>query len=344
MKKYLFAIGLMAVFFFSCDQEEKLESTPVDQSIKVVSLMDGKVQSSDVTVTNAINTMALQFPSEAEFQKVMDDLDKMSSGERIAFTDRIGFISLEKLLLLADAELDIIADEASSEADFSEKYLDYKEKYSKAFIFNHKQLDDLSAYIPAAANDLFAYVVGENRSVVIGNEIRTIDFSREMRNADALLYAGETQPTTRTLVGTNSFNIINGSKKTIFTPEIKYENVGAAGTPMVYRMHYHFGAQKKKFYGWKRDSARDFAFTERVNPSSGQYVRTYFPNAGGNYNITSGHSTSNVTFVGTVFVWTDQMLDKDANGNIIYDPAPFGGVACTESKAYECKISMSYNK
>lgn len=344
MKKYLCAIGLMAILFSSCSQEEVLEATPESQTIKVVSLVDGKVQSADVkTVVNSINSMALQFSSEAEYQRVMGELSNMSSDEKIAFTDKLGFVSLEKLLILADAELDNIADEASSEADFRERYADYKEKYSKAFIFNSKQLDDFSAYIPATTNDLFAYIVGENRSVVIGNEVRTISFSNEMRNVDALLYAEETQPVTRTLVGTNSFNITNGSKKTIFTPEIKYERVGAAGTPMVYRMYYHFGAQKKRWYGWKRDSARSFAFTERVNPGSPQgYARTYFPNASGNMNISGGHTVSNIAFVGTVFVWTDQMLDKDANGNIIYDPTPAIGVACSESKAYECKINMSY--
>lgn len=339
MKKYLCAIGLMAILFSSCSQEEVLEATPESQTIKVVSLVDGKVQSADVkTVVNSINTMALQFSSEAEYQRVMGELSNMSSDEKIAFTDKLGFVSLEKLLILADAELDNIADEASSEADFRERYADYKEKYSKTFIFNSKQLDDFSAYIPATTNDLFAYIVGENRSVVIGNEVRTISFSNEMRNVDALLYATD-KSTTRALVGTNSFEMTNGSKKTLFKAEVKPEQLPAG--PTLRRIHYHFGAQKKMWYGWKRDSARNFAFTEKVNPSSGQYGRTYFPNSGGNYNIT-GASTPFPTqaFTGTVFVWTDQMLDKDANGNIIYDPAPLNGVACTESKAYECKINI----
>lgn len=340
MKNYLWAIGVMSMLISSCSQDEISETPPESQAIKVVNLVDGKILSADSMVSNG-TTMALQFPSEAEFQRVMGEFSNMTPDEKIAFTDNVGFVSLEKLLLMADAELENIADNASSEAEFREKYSNYKDKYSKAFIFNSKQLDDLSVYIPASTNDLVAYLVGENHSVVIGNEVRTIDFSKEMRRGDALLYANN-EPTTRALAGTNSFIVNNGSKKTIFRAELRYERLGVEGTPMVHRVYYHFGAQKKKWYGWKRDSDRNFAFTEKVNVSIGKYDRTYFYNCGGNYDISSGTSTApNPHFVGTTFIWTDEMVEKDNKGNILFERPPLNAVICHENKAYECKIDLS---
>ncbi len=43
------------------------------------------------------------------------------------------------------------------------------------------------------------------------------------------------------------------------------ENIGAEGTSKLYKLYYHFCVQKKMWYGWKRDSARDFAVTSRHN-------------------------------------------------------------------------------
>ena len=181
----------MLIMLHSCSQDE-LESTPINepQAIKVVNIIDGNVSTAS-TRTNDANyaTMALQFSSETEVQELLDDLKEMSIDERLKFTDSLGFISLEKLLRVADEELDSLGASATSEADFRVKYAAYKEKYSNFFIFNNQQEDDLSPYIPTSEEgDIYAFLVGENHKIVIGNVIYDINFSDTMREEDALLY------------------------------------------------------------------------------------------------------------------------------------------------------------
>ena len=240
MKKfYLGLASLMLIMLHSCSQDE-LESTPINepQAIKVVNIIDGNVSTAS-TRTNDANyaTMALQFSSETEVQELLDDLKEMSIDERLKFTDSLGFISLEKLLRVADEELDSLGASATSEADFRVKYAAYKEKYSNFFIFNNQQEDDLSPYIPTSEEgDIYAFLVGENHKIVIGNVIYDINFSDTMREEDALLYCdnlkNDNEVSTRAEnIPVNSFKIISGSKKTTFSGSVKYENLGAEGTP-----------------------------------------------------------------------------------------------------------------
>lgn len=169
MKKfYLGLVSLMLIMLHSCSQDE-LESTPINepQAIKVVNIIDGNISTANTRTDDAnYATMALQFSSEAEVQELLDDLKEMSIDERLKFTDSLGFISLEKLLRVADEELDSLGASATSEADFRVKHAAYKEKYSNFFIFNNQQEDDLSPYIPTSEEgDIYAFLVGENHKI-----------------------------------------------------------------------------------------------------------------------------------------------------------------------------------
>ena len=337
MKKfYLGLVSLMLIMLHSCSQDE-LESTPINepQAIKVVNIIDGNISTANTRTDDAnYATMALQFSSEAEVQELLDDLKEMSIDERLKFTDSLGFISLEKLLRVADEELDSLGASATSEADFRVKHAAYKEKYSNFFIFNNQQEDDLSPYIPTSEEgDIYAFLVGENHKIVIGNVIYDINFSDTMREEDALLYCNnlknDNEVSTRAEnIPVNSFKIISGSKKTTFSGAVKYENLRAEGTPKLYKLYYHFGAQKKMWYGWKRDSARGFAITSKNN------TNRFIGNAGGNINVYANYYLGRPTdvFSELAYVWTDMTL-KDANGTATYD----------KNKAYKCQINMSYN-
>lgn len=128
MKKfYLGLVSLMLIMLHSCSQDE-LESTPINepQAIKVVNIIDGNISTANTRTDDAnYATMALQFSSEAEVQELLDDLKEMSIDERLKFTDSLGFISLEKLLRVADEELDSLGASATSEADFRVKHAAY---------------------------------------------------------------------------------------------------------------------------------------------------------------------------------------------------------------------------
>lgn len=348
MKTTLGLVAFMLLSLSSCNQDDgEVLVNSENQSLKVVNIVDGKILSGDMkAVGGDVNTMALQFPSEAELQNTLDKLSNMSVDERIAFTDNLGFVSLEKLLKIADEELDNIGGAATSETDFRTKYSTYKKKYGKMFVFNSTNSDDLSPYIPASTeNDKLAYLVSGNYSIVIGSSIHEVGFSNNMREEDNLVYNKEESAQTRS-VPVNGFIIKVGSKKTIFDAEIKSTVLSSTVTRK--QMQYHFGAQKKMWYGWKRDSARDLIFTDLAMNLTGHYDRRHFTEAKGNFNFTGGYTDLRAglvkEFTGTVYVWTDQTVEHDGNGNIIYiDSAPvlYRRPLCYENKAYACQISYT---
>lgn len=347
MKTTLGLIALVLLLLSSCNQDDN-ESfiNPENQSLKVVNVIDGEIVSGNANDVGDVSTKSLRFSSEEELQNVLDRLSNMSVDEKIAFTDNLDFISLERLLRIADAELDSIGAVSSSEADFRTKYSIYKEKYSKMFVFNSKRSDDLSPYIPASTeNDELAYLVSGNYSIVIGNSIRKIDFSNNMREEDDLVYNKEEGAQTRA-VPVNGFIVTVGSKKTIFSTEIKSE--ATTSTVRRKQMQYHFGAQKKMWYGWKRDSARSLIFTDLAVNLTGHYDRRHFTEAKGDFNFTGGYTDLRAgltgEFSGTVYVWTDQTVEHDSKGNIIYiDPisALNRRPLCYENKAYSCLINYT---
>lgn len=340
-------IALMLLSLSSCNQDDNEGLVnPESQSLKVVNIIDGKIVQGSMNALGEANTMSLQFSSETELQGMLDRLSNMSVDERIAFTDNLGFISLEKLLKIADAELDSIGADATSETDFRTKYSTYKEKYSKMFVFNSKKTDDLSPYIPASTeNDQLAYLVGANYSIVIGNSIHEVGFSNNMREEDELIYNKEESAQTRA-VPINSFIVTVDSKKTIFNTQIKSNAISNIVTRK--QMQYHFGAQKKMWYGWKRDDARSLVFTDLAMNLGGHYDRRHFTEAKGNFDFVGGYTDLrpgfNSVFSGTVYIWTDQTVEHDSNGNIIYidsSPVLYPRPLCYENKAYPCQISYT---
>lgn len=347
MKKVFYLVASLALLFSSCTQEEycTLESNS-SMSVQVVNVEGEQIlpiirYSSGV---QDVSSMALQFASENDFYKVLGEIKAMSHEERLSFTERLGFVSLENLYEIADDELDSIADIAISEDDFRLKYTDYKNKYNKVFVFNEAQPSDLSPYIPASdSDDDLAYIVGMNNKFVIGNEVRYVDFENKLRIEDEYIYnklLDKYSVETRA-AGTfsNAFITIVGDRKTIFD-----SNVQASGSGHIIR--YHFGAQKKKWYGWKRDDDRSLIFDDLQMNASAKYKRRHFKDARGNFDFDGGKTTyAHGAFSGTVYIWTDMMVEKDMNGNIIYeDPLVVlnPSVKCDYNKAFVCKISRSF--
>lgn len=348
MKSLFSLMALMLLCLSSCSLDEKENLlAPEGHSLNVVNVIDGRVWSRDANSTEGINTMSLQFSSEADLQELLNKFSKMTADERIAFTDGLGFISLEKRLQMADEELDSIGATASSEAEFRIKYSAFKEKYSQIFVFNNQKMDDLSPYIPASnETDDLAFLVGENRSIVIGNSICEVCFSNNLREIDNLIYNKEENSAQTRAANVNGFIIVDGSKKTIFGTKIISKVLTSTVTRK--QMQYHFGAQKKMWYGWKRDNDRDLIFTDLGVNLSGHFDRRYFTQANGNFDFTGGYTDLRAgltrEFTGIVYVWTDRALERDERGNIIYiDPAviEFRRPKLDERKAYTCQINYS---
>jgi hypothetical protein len=357
----IFALLTVFSFLISCSNDKDISNEITNaenvNSVQLVQIMKDK---SFVIVGNKrLNTRsnaeidssnyALKFSSEKEHQNMISRFKTMSHKEKLAYTDSIGLISLQKLLEIADNELDNIGNKSVNENDFREKYKRYKEKYARYFIFNEYDSEDLSPYIPDG--DINAsYLVGISHSIVINNNIDNIKFNNEMSQSDKILFASnlplaKNNVLTRSLAPesewpTNSFIQKDGSRKTIFSISSYYENVTV-----------HFGAQKKMWYGWKRDPNRDFYlkinfsnFEYFTKTEHGQVIWYNYPadlysyiGTGGLADIKFGRFSGNYTSsTGRAFVWTDVTIDYETINGI---KLPKGLI----EKSIPCQIKLVRN-
>lgn len=348
MKKILL-LTLAVVLLAACQKEEE-SSVAGTYSFRVVSIGEHgeftpltRTSHSDLSDQNQLS---LQFSSVDEYQKFLSNFSSLNSEERIKLTDGLGFVSLEKLFILADEELEQIGETAVSEADFRSKYDQYKNKYSQYFIFNDEDLTDLSPYIPECGNDIDAFLVGINQTVVVGNEVRKISFSRQMREEDRLLSDKNLPEYNAGAVLTragdsdlplNGFTVTVGSKKTIFKASTKKGTLTLGNT--TYNgtgLWFHFEARKKMWYGWKSDPARDFAFSFAPS-ASGLYLSKSKGKA--DYRVRFIQNSPTLTPIsGIAYVWTDQTVDVPGSDHVYPSFA-----VCDNNKAYKAKISFVIN-
>lgn len=353
MKKILFKVSSLALLFFgglcAC-QDDQIIDQKVDlghsNTIQLVEITDNNEVIPVTSTRNYVGSgsnLALKFASEADYLAALREIEKRDISGKLRFADSLGLTSIQKLLQLADDELENIGANALNESDFRNKYNAYKEKYSKYFVFNQVDKSDLSAYMPAG-DERASFVVGIGHKVVVGNRVKHIDFYQRMSVEDSLLFANgfskAAQPFTRALKPesewpVNSFNErpFDG-KKTVFNFRPTFGR----------EFEIHLGAQKKMWYGWKKDPARDFYLKFSANNFQyvvagfyGQPVWTYSPEyiysflgAEGKVNITIGRGLGG-HIEGKAYVWTDQTIEKDANGNVIMElvnkrPYPKGNI------------------
>ena len=336
------------------DQKVSLDNS---NTIQLVEITDNNevipVTSTRNNVSSASN-LALKFASEADYLAALRDIEERDLAGKLHFADSLGLTSMQKLLQLADDELESIGANAVNESDFRNKYNVYKEKYSKYFVFNQVDKSDLSAYMPDG-DERASFLVGIGYKVVVGNRVERIDFYQRMSVEDSLLFANDSsiaaQPFTRALKPeaewpVNSFNErpFDG-KKTVFNfrPTSGRE------------FEIHLGAQKKMWYGWKKDPARDFYlkfgvsnFQYVVAGAGGHPVWTNSPEyiysflgAKGKVNMTIGRGLGG-NIEGKAYVWTDQTIEKDAKGNVVMElvnkrPYPKGNI----NNSLPCKLSWA---
>lgn len=361
MKEKVFKNALLFGAFLlvlSCSDEENVAGGNPDVAnceVKVVQVSnDGCVKAITRSDNVPVENLALQFKSETEFQRFLSIMKKKSHDERIHTIASIGMTSLEELLVMADKELDAIGEQAKDEADFRLKYNRYKDRYKKVFVFNENKDDDLSIYIPASSNDLNSYIAGPNKMVVIGDRVDTIPFKQEMRDGDKFLFASSLpeyneKASTRafpTEDGVNGFIKRDGSKKYIFGVSL----VGYSS-----EVNMHFGAQKKMWYGWKRDNNRDFFAKVAID----NFEYAFYDGAGVYYvgsprDVYDAYGTGNHTFIlgrclgnldvvcrGSACLWTDYTAERDGNGKYIIDKVNGRNMQrLLNDKAYSCKIEL----
>lgn len=320
MKKFLF-FATVLLANISC-QEEGINavvepSVPQSKSLQVVQITDqGEIIPINKTTRSSVEgELALQFMSESDYQSAITEISQMTTKEKLAYTDN--FTSLQKLAADADKELDEIGEEATSEADFREKYTQYVEKYSGKLITNKYDAEDLTLYVPDGDN-LATYFVNVNKKVVIGNEIKEISLNNDMSDSEKAVFAINTLPgeTNR-----YDFKETHDGKKTI-------GNVTLEASSGIF---VHVGCQKKLWYGWRRDHNRDVFYQFSASPiyytlpnvagepyklNAVQYHA--FHNNGGDLTFpTGGLQPGYRSLSGNLRVWTD--ITANINDSVLYN-------------------------
>lgn len=362
MKKILFLTTILLANI-SCQEEEistqPKTSVPQSPKLQMVQITDqGEITPFDGTVTrNSVKgELALQFVSESAYQSAMKEIEHMATKERLAYTDN--FTSLQQLAAEADEELEEIGETANSEADFRKKYAQYVKKYDGKLITNKYDTEDLTLYVPDGDN-LATYFVNENRKVVIGDEVKEVTLNNDMSSSEKAVFAiSEIKNIAPpSYPSSYSFKKIVDSKKTTGSVEILASSC----------IQTHVGCQKKMWYGWKRDNAREVYIQLNASPmyytflgpyaSKGQspivvdYVRFFvFENNGNVTYPTGGMSPGTKILSGNLKVWTDMTVEKtqsiytmvymDKNHSYGTDTIP----TCNPAKAYGGDFTLEYYK
>ncbi len=360
MRIKVLAMAMANLLVLSCQQEEfnvPVTDSFIDYGVRLVEITDGThiVETSANTRSNVEGReLALQFPSESVYQAFLEQLKTMSHQERIELTDSLGIKSLQEIAKIADVELDSIGAEASSESDFRSKYNVYVEKYDGVLMANPYDALDLSLYVPDGEN-LSTYVINENKKVVIGNDIQEIKLLNDLSQKDKSLFLAATA------TAQDKTDFMGGQvetehgKKTTYSVQLM-QNIC---------LNVHVGFQKKMWYGWKRDGARDaYYFLNVTSPFQYTYWLTpvgegapsiqqniprpdmYFFTCPGSVDYNSGYFLNNCRYVqGSLYVWTDQTAETDsvfcmAVKDNIYKRQKMR--RCDRNKAYKLDFNLDY--
>ena len=355
MKIKALTMALTGLMMLSCQQEEFTVPetyTSTAEGIRLVEIIDGShvVETQANTRSNTEKELALQFPSENSYQAFLENLKNKTHKERISYIQSMGLTSLQEIAEIADIELDSIGAIAISENDFRNKYNKYTEKYNGILINNQYDPLDLSLYVPDGEN-LSTYTINANRHIVIGNDIKKISLMNDLSSQDKSLYV---QPAAQLTDRASGRAEVNG-KKTIYEVKLM-QNIC---------LNVHIGFQKKMWYGWKRDNARDayyfldisspFQYTFWLTPE-GEGAPTfqtnitcpdmYFFPTPGTTDYNTGFFLNHCNYVkGNLYVWTDQTAEKDS---VFYNTLSNNSYKrmklrrCDRNKAYKLDFTVDY--
>lgn len=302
---------------------------------------------------NGDNTV-LSFNDKQSYDKFMLKLNSLDNKAKQQLVNGLGFVNLVSIAEQADEELEMIGEMSKTESDFRLAYHDYKRRYDGILVSNDVDSLDLSLYTPAVEGSNLQYVINGNHKIIIGGEFVEVPVQNRMNEQDRVLFANnelrviqkpllcETRSIASEYAGesdwpVNGFVEVVGSKKTIFSCELDNSY-----------MSFHFGSQKKMWYGWKRDNDRCFYFrlynvnNWHVQTGTNLYINnlspsTYYFSLNGAYESSIGGSFEclvgpldpmpypviEMTYSAKIYVWTDLMCEKDANGNTIYQTFSF---------------------
>lgn len=357
MKKILLTVA-MSLTIISCQQEELISNSnenPNSNKIELVQIINGVdfEQINNLSTRNVgENNLALKFYSEATYQSFLGNIKEKSHKERMEYVKSYGLTSLQELAVIADNELEELGNTAISEADFRTKYEKYKKKYKGILVPNKYDSEDLSLYVPDGDN-LSTYVLNANHAIVVGNEVKNVSINNDMSESDKMVFASTFS--TRGVTNTMGDQKIIGKKKTTYGVNLAQNTL----------LTVHVGCQKKMWYGWKTDNARDIYYHIDASPFTYSYwlkpvgkdapliqMNTpcpdiYYFSRPGHIDYKTGYITGgSKVLTGTLYVWTDQLVESEmAFYNLVVKDNQCKREQmhkCDKSKAYTVNFTVNY--
>lgn len=327
MKKLFYLFALMCTFTIVSCQQDEIETPITNTSENVKSsfeLVQITPEGDIIPLNEALSRseirgeVALSFESESAYQSFLKYIEEIDSKDILKEFDETPFISLQKIAMIADQELENIAAIATSEKDFLQRYSAYEKNYEGILIRNPYDEEDLQLYVPDGDN-LSTFIINTKKKVIIGNEIKTISLCNDLDYSHKELSTNRDGDPT-------SFGetVINGSKKTTY--RLRFHN----------GLEAHIGCQKKVWIGWKNDNHRDMYYgldmptnymSYTLNPLPGSSVYQTVPglvtpckyeNTGNDHlTRTAGYIKAplgSIVLSGDFYVWTDLTCDYSLSG------------------------------
>ena len=276
-----FVCVLCSLFSCSSDDIENISNNSGNEEIIKVAYID---DNGNITNSGEVKNQVLCFASEAKYNEFVNNLKNLSNENKENTFKELGFTNLKEIVKIADAELDSIGETSNSETEFRNKYNSYVSKYANVLTTNKYDSLDLSLYVPTSADEeVDPYIVGASKTIVINGNARKINFHNDMNSKDKKMYGtkdnvqvlspetngNENTPITRNISPYPWDNNIgwnvkktgeNGVKSPWLDNGIKV--IFACNViriaPAVGIVEFHFGAQKKMWYGSKRTNREIF--------------------------------------------------------------------------------------
>lgn len=345
MKKILiFAVSAIMLTACSSDEIElNSSSLPTDNEVSVVFIRDGKMSATRSSQTDG--QIALSFASESSFQKFKEHLSNVSDDEKLSITQKYGVANLHNIAIVADNELEEIANNATSETDFRTKYAEYKKKYEGILISNDLDSLDLTLYVPDEDN-VETFIANANGVYVVNNEIRQANINKEL---------SELVKEASTITSSVPSKTVTDINTTMFRPQSNkkiYFSAYAVGERLWVKMY----AKKHMWYGWKNDPNRAYYydsylgnnFVYLMQGKNGQEIVAsrlpryiYNQNVKNGFNHILGKITDGNYVTGNFHLWCDITAEHDANGNVKTETKNgYKMPVCKEEKAHIVNIKI----
>lgn len=174
---------LFLALFASCSNDENYVETDNNQPDVIVTTMGKFLASTRSTVVEQDDTPVLQFKDEAAYTAILNKIKEMSTEEKSAYFEEIGFEGAYLILDHADEELDSIF-EIEDQTKFEKELALYQSKYEGVLAFNTEDEYDVSPYLQFTDDDM-ALVGNIDGYVIIGDEIVSPEISTPTFDLDS---------------------------------------------------------------------------------------------------------------------------------------------------------------